>query len=333
LTRVLRFGKKPAKRQNGKEKQQSRKAMNMTHVQRAKRHAIKAQNWKLMAITLSAVILIVSRAVAQRTPTHAGGGASEDHPGTHNMLVIGKETAFLSHLPMFDRLNTNKTDYTSPHRYQVILEASFSLDGKDVTDIYTRDRKSNPKTKMYTLAPTAEFVLPRLFAPDAQKPTLSSFQATVLRGHLERGGEPIDGLKDVLVTVKKVLYAQKFEPSDAKSKELQYILFGKGGEFFLAHSIVKPPDFDQILSVKITDNHFTDDELRRGVTVVFPKRKNTATQRLKENQQAQGQFHVTGAHQFHDLQVQAGTEYYFEQGELAMPAKFTATAEERKAGF
>jgi hypothetical protein len=186
---------------------------------------------------------------------------------------------------------------------------------------------------MYTLAPTAEFVLPRLFAPDAQKPALSSFQATVLRGHLERGGEPIDGLKNVLVTVKKVLYAQKFEPSDAKSKELQYFLFGNGGEFFLAHSIIKPPDFDQILSVKITDSHFTDDELRRGVTVVFRNRKNTATRRLKENQQAQGQFHVTGAHQFHDLEVQVGTEYYFEQGELAMPAKFTPTAEERKAGF
>ena len=71
----------------------------------------------------------------------------------------------------------------------------------------------------------------------------------------------------------------------------------------------------------------------RGVSVVFQDRKNTATQRLKEKQQAQGQFHVTGAHQFRDLTVQSGTEYYFEQGELAMPPKFATTAEERKSGF
>ena len=50
---------------------------------------------------------------------------------------------------MFDGLNEEKSDYTSPHRYQVILEARFSSGGKDVTAVYTEDRKSHPKTKMY----------------------------------------------------------------------------------------------------------------------------------------------------------------------------------------
>jgi hypothetical protein len=31
--------------------------------------------------------------------------------------------------------------------------------------------------------------------------------------------------------------------------------------------------------------------------------------------------------------MQAGTEYYFEEGELAMPAVFNQTAEEKKSGF
>ena len=68
------------------------------------------------------------------------------------MLVVGKESAFLSHLPMFDALNSKKTDFTSPHRYQVILEARFIREGKDVTEIYTKDRESNVGTKMYTLS-------------------------------------------------------------------------------------------------------------------------------------------------------------------------------------
>jgi hypothetical protein len=279
------------------------------------------------------ILIAVSEAAAQKTNNPGEGVASADPPNTHNMLVVGKEAAYLSHLPMFDALNTNKTDYASPHRYQVILEVSFTLNGKDVTEIYTRDRKSHPQTKMYTLEPASTFVLARLFTPDTQKPELKSFHATVYRGHLERGGQPIDGLANVVVTVKKVLHARKFELSQNKPPKLQYFLFGKGEELFLAHSIVKPPDFDQILSVKVSGHQFPEEELNRGVEVVFPGKRNTATQRLKENQKTQGQFHVTGAHQFLDLQVQSGTEYYFEEGELAMPAKFDSTREERKAGF
>ena len=107
---------------------------------------------------------------------------------------------------MFDGLNKGKSDYTSPHRYQVILEARFSSGGQDVTALYTEDRKSHPETKMYTLNPTAEFVLAKLFTPDAQAPELSSFRATVFRGHFERPGKhPINGLKDIEVTVKLVM--------------------------------------------------------------------------------------------------------------------------------
>jgi hypothetical protein len=54
---------------------------------------------------------------------------------------------------------------------------------------------------------------------------------------------------------------------------------------------------------------------------------------LKPKQPASGQFHVTGAHQFLDLRIQPAVEYYFEEGELGMPATFSRTAEERRAGF
>ncbi len=251
---------------------------------------------------VAATAALIGSTLKAETPA---AGTQEDAPNTHNMLVVGTEAVFLSHLPMFDGLNEGKSDYTSPHRYQVILEARFSSGGKDVTAVYTEDRKNHPKAKMYTLSPTAEFVLAKLFTPDAQKPELSSFRATVFRGHLERRGKPINGLEDIVVTVKQVMHAQKFEPAD--------------------DSIIKPPDFDQIVSVKIPGNHFTDDELRRGVSAVFQDRKNTASQRLKERQQAGGQFHVSGAHQFLKLQVQLGTELYFEEGELLVPPTFDDT--------
>src|SRR5688572_21008632 len=85
----------------------------------------------------------------------------EDSPNTHNMLVFGEKTIYLSHLPMFDGLTPDKADYESPHRYQVILEASFQRDEKDLQNLYSADRGQNPSVRIYTLNPM-QFILPRL---------------------------------------------------------------------------------------------------------------------------------------------------------------------------
>jgi len=284
-------------------------------------------NWAWLAATLMLIL-----------PSAPGvANSSEDPPARHNMLVVGKEKAFLSHLPMFETVNKNGTDYTSRHRFQVILEATFDKqeDDKqeDVTDIYRLDRKSNPGVKMYTLEPEL-FVLSRLFNPTSQ-PALTSFNAKIHRGHVERGGELIDGLNPVQVQIKKAVYAHKFDPSVEKLSKLTYILFGTVNELYLAHMISKPPDFDQILSVTMTNHQVTAEELDRGIAVVF-ERDNTALQRLKpgqEVQQGRAEFLSPTRLLGFDAQIQAGDEYYFEEGELMIRPNFEPTDEERKSGF
>jgi hypothetical protein len=44
-----------------------------------------------------------------------------DQPRQHNMLIVGQQTVFLSHLPVFKGPTSD-----DPHRYQVILEAAFT---------------------------------------------------------------------------------------------------------------------------------------------------------------------------------------------------------------
>jgi hypothetical protein len=78
---------------------------------------MKTNRWKLPVLPVMALILAASRTVAQETKTRGPGVASEDSPATHNMLVVGTEAVFLSHLPKFDGLNERESDYTSPHRY------------------------------------------------------------------------------------------------------------------------------------------------------------------------------------------------------------------------
>ena len=263
----------------------------------------------------------------------AGQGATkvpEDAPRPHNMLVVGQGTVFLSHLPMFQSLSGDRTQFTSPHRYQVILEATFANGDKDVTPLYTADRAAHGSTRIYTLGPDA-FVLSRLFTP-ADKPRLNTITATVFRGHLEDGGIGISGLKNTRVKISRVVHAHRFDPKAKKPDQLEYIVFGKGSELFLAHAIVGPPEFDHVLSVRMTGHQFTETELRQDIRVVFPERKNVAGGRLRAGQRADGELRIGGAGsaQPSRVQVQGQVEFYFEEGELLVPPTFDQTAEEKK---
>jgi hypothetical protein len=266
----------------------------------------------------------------------APGFPPEDRPNTHNMMIVGEKTVFLSHLPMFVIDGTPPT-FDSPHRFQVILEATFTDGNRDLTADYFRDRAQNPSVKMYTLNP-AKFVLSRVNPSGAG---LKNFRGnTVFRGHLERDSVPFIGFTGAKpppgglfdVNVKRVIHFHQFSLKATKPARLEYLLFGKGAELFLAHFITKPGDFDQIISVKITGQAFTDEQLAKGMHVVFSNRGNTAVERLKENESLTGQFQLAGGAP-RTLPVAAVREFYFEEGELAVPPNFDPTAEETKAGF
>jgi hypothetical protein len=152
-----------------------------------------------------------------------------DRPAIHGMLIFGKDTIYLSHLPMFHQ----------PHDYQVIVEATLETSAQQ---IYLQDRASHPEQLLYTIEPLEKFVLPD------EMQNLKSFQATLFRGHFERGGVPI--AENISIKVTSVVYFNHFDPQAAKPDTLTYLLFGHPGEQYLAHWIVAKPDFDQIASVE-----------------------------------------------------------------------------------
>jgi hypothetical protein len=296
---------------------------------------MNSRAWKvlLLPVVIAAAAAPAAGGLArERPPPSVEPDPFKDFPATHNMMLVGENTAFLSHLPMFVALDSPRTAYATPHRYQVILEVTFTRAGRDVTQRYLDDRKRHPREKMYTIHPNEEFILPGVFAPGAQQ-RVDHFRATVFRGHFERRGDPIPGLEGVVVNVRSVVHAAMFDPAVQHPERLTYILFGRGAELFLAHSITRPPDFDQILSVRVDGHAFTDGELARGVEVTFSNLADTPLQRIKQGQSATGEFHVAGAHQVLNLPIRAGTEFYFEEGELQMPHTFDDTNEEIRAGF
>lgn len=225
---------------------------------------------------------------------------------THGMTVVGEKSVYLSHLPMF----------MPPHNLQLILEVAFMQGANSVQEVYVKDRRSNPKIKMYTLAPLEKFQVTTLFRPTP--PARSSFRGELFRSHFERDGVKVGGLTDFDVKIKRIVYLNQLDGTMTKPAKLTYRLFGRPDELFLLHVIAAPPpDFDQIISVKIDGHQFTDQELMSGVEIVFAERANTAAQRLREKEKLQGQGHVTGAHQFLNLNVEGVTEFYEEEGDLA----------------
>jgi hypothetical protein len=250
--------------------------------------------------------------------------AAEDLPATHNLLVFGQQVVFLSHLPMFQRLSKDRTEFISPHRYQVILEAAFST---EQLDSYVKDRQAHPGTPFYTLGPE-QFVLSQLFTPEGA-PSLTSFTATVFRGHLEAGGEPVPGLEDTSVKIARVMHGRMFDPRTNKPAALEYLLLGRGMERFLAHAIFAPPDFDHVLPVNLIGTELTDRDLSQDVRIVIPDRRNIAAERLRQGQRVEAMLHV-GSTSPLKVQLEVGPHIYFKEGELLVPPTFDPTDEEKK---
>jgi hypothetical protein len=209
-----------------------------------------------------------------------------DRPSTHGMLIVGEKTLFLSHLPLFH----------SPHDYQVLLEARFRSDTGDPRRLYAEDRRKTGE-KVYTLVPE------RFALPD-QVTGRRSFKADIYRGHFERGGVPI--AKGITVDLVRVIRFQKFTPRATRPAALEYLLFGKGDEVFLAHRIVAAPDFDQVLAV--TPSRPLDKALLAGqeVLVFATSKPFHGGERLAAQVQATGQT----------LDLSIGTVFYTETADL-----------------
>ena len=214
---------------------------------------------------------------------HAGGSDQTEGAGVHGMLVVGQDTAFFYHLPMF----------MSPHDYQVILEGTLSQPGSDPQRVYREDRKGHPETRVYTFAPVP-YILPDLFPP---APKRRAIQGDLFRGHFERPPEypekPFKIGTGVDVTIANVVFVKKLLPVSSPPDHLEYVLFGKGRELFLAHRISRRGDFDQVISAAITGHQFSDDELRKGIPVQFTGKADTSEQRLAKGARIPGTARVS----------------------------------------
>jgi hypothetical protein len=233
-------------------------------------------------------------------------GDASDAPATHGMAILGNHTIYLSHLGM----------YHSPHDRQAILEASFG----SFDSTYRNDRQAHPDTRLYTFRPQ-KFVLTQLFSgPNGEPPHLTSFTGSIFRNHFERPPahpeEPVEIATDVVVQVIDVVHQHKLDPEAPPRDNLTCILFGRGNERFLAHNIGRRPSYDQLLLVDVQGRSLSDDQLRHGVEVTVPSRRDEANSRIQEQEIVGAVAGLNGEEVAVEIDTQV--ELYFETNDFAM---------------
>jgi hypothetical protein len=219
----------------------------------------------------------------------------------------------------------------SPHRFQAIFEVELPNQAA-----YTSDWVANPNQRIYTIEPE-KFILQSLNPADPRPTLATSFPVhTIQRGHFEKK-EPNEKvlIESGNVKIKRVLHFREYKQGASPIPQLRYLLFGKGGELFLAHFINGAPDFDHVLTVRTVSPTLSEAEVNAGILVEIPKRANTIKNRLVDSLTVDADTVTTSNASSRPLRIATGRTLYLEEGDLMVnpiPGNET-TAEEKKAGF
>lgn len=112
--------------------------------------------------------------------------------------------------------------------------------------------------------------------------------------------------------VNRIIHFRKFNPHTSQLTDFKYLLFGSSQETFLAHYVNKPPDFDQVLSVRVDGHSFKDAELGTGIEVTISGKPNQASERVKDAQQVAENMPTADPERPLKFNLKTDKEIYFE---------------------
>jgi hypothetical protein len=142
-------------------------------------------------------------------------------------------------------------------------------------------------------------------------PKATTFSGDLYRNDLEMDDPPPAKIASgVTANIKNIVHGSRFDANAPTLPQLQYIVFGRGKDIFLAHLITRPPDFDQLIRVTVTPA-FSDVDLSRGLTVTVDGRKNTEDERIQPSQQGSVAATVDTGTTSLNVQIDPVAEFYF----------------------
>ena len=206
------------------------------------------------------------RGLSMVTPQEHGCNMPE---GFHEWGVFGEKTVYLTHYPMFGSI----------HSYQIVVEATFSENGKEADSLFFAAFKNNPKAS-FSISPSKShdgsadyWILPEYAKAGAKFNARLHFQDVKEVDHVVA--------ENLTVTVKKVLIYHMFKTGSLKPSQLTYSYFGNREEAYLIHQPTWNPDFDQIVQVSPLAQQ---EECAQPQEITFADRKNEESSRIKQGE-------------------------------------------------
>ncbi len=251
--------------------------------------------WKKIVGFISVIILVWF--------ITTGHAYTQNNQCIHGMRIVGEKSIHLAHMPLFN---------SQCHSYQAILEVVFK-GNENPQEKYLLDQAKSPIQNEYTIQPIEHFSLPKVGSGE-----IKSFKADIHRGQYERNPEPQLIARNVTVEIKNVVYFQKLDGKfdTRNSNFMQYLLFGNLNEKYLSHLITSPPDFDQVLSSKISLNSPGNISTTHAVKLVIPerpiKKSSKRQQALKPQDEVMSLINGKG----NPIKVNVGEEYFLEVDDL-----------------
>lgn len=207
------------------------------------------------AILCTAAAPAAAQELSQRAE-HAAMAAPDsgitDTPNQHNMFILGEETLFVAHMPMF---------WKEDHRYQVILRVSLP----DQVMQAIADAKAADPDAVPNLVNSKSNTL---ILPDIGSGAISGFDVDVFAGYDGGSGNTSVPLAEgVPLRVEQVVEFRHFDFDFAYPARSTYLVFGRGNEAHMARYLSHEPDFQHLLTLPAPPGWIDEAQLAAGFHV------------------------------------------------------------------
>lgn len=183
---------------------------------------------------------------------------TQDVPMRHAYVFVGTATIFLCHQIM---------GFMQGHNYEVVLEVELP---EEIQRALILNREQTGATHFVATAEGSEHTLPALKAG-----RLGEFLADVWDyfplnwgDHWPWTGEPLFGAFPV--KVRRVVHYRQIDLNLAARRFEGYVLFGKGDEAHVYHSVVREPDYDHVASLRGPPDWIQPEQLEAAVAIGVP---------------------------------------------------------------
>jgi hypothetical protein len=195
--------------------------------------------------------------------------SSHESPAIHGFLMLGKNSLYLCHLPMY---------HMSAHSYQTILEAE--IEGPEMEN-YLKIKKENP-AKPIIILNESSMLLEKLV-------NSSSFVGPI--HFANENGDPVGKpISETRVNIKKILlFNQLNKKSPDYPEKLEYYLFGTNSDWHLSHFLSKAPNFEQELDISISGN-LSDKKESEIIKISIPSINEKSRQHITHDPLAQNDY-------------------------------------------